>query len=751
MKRLYIKSFLFSLAGVTVVAAAVLGFVFLPERANGVRPYAGYAAAYEGESEEAEVYAFEGLYEDEKGEGIVFVSQWTYAVQTTELTPREEHFALLQYFYNRLNAAAAYGANVRTGRHRPEDLEEFGNILRWATTAAFAAEEDEEFEALTRGLQAVIESFRDSLIDPYNRYRPFLETIARGEDVPQKYHLRAAWISTVINIDWPSVGARGTTPAHVDLQKYELRLRFEELAALNMNAVIFQISPTADAMFSSAMLPWSPWLTGETNFTGELLDSEGRPFSPLGYAIELAREFNMELHAWLNPYRITHRAISYTRGEGILLSSAGRNVANLLDIRRELELIPGNPFNTMGQHIREAEGWYVLEPGLPAARRWIVARVMEIVENYDVDAIHFDDYFYPSGWNDDVVFARYNTAENNWVSGIVHPNTPGGRADWRRENTEMLIREVNEAIKEAAPWVKFGVSPGGVWISGDGTTGLYGGGFTAGTGSGSTTSWSNFHSSFADTRRWVIENFIDYLTPQIYWDWSLAAAPYGAIADWWSRVIFDYGPDGALRNSQGQYTTTHLYIGIGLYRMAENPAVKWRNGVSYEYEGKRTFLRQEHYNLGNPNIHGSMIFTQNHLRPERGSGMWETSMHLRDNAWRYPALVPVMTHLGGTPPVAPVNVVVKNGVISWVNAEESDCQMVKPRYFVIYRSRLLPVDMANPANIYAIVPAVPGQVDYLRKLFIENYEEYHFLVTAVNRLHQESVIEVREQRLDDGE
>jgi uncharacterized lipoprotein YddW (UPF0748 family) len=722
-----LKNSRFRLIWIGICMAITIAIIIIIALANGANQPDVYTAE---EHEEAEVYPafFMSYVKDEIEERQEEVVE--------EATLFDEFLALIGYAQRRLATAEYYGENIRTGRHYPKDVAAFSGAINAAKTAAGRNLSENDILAQIDTLREAIGDFRYAMIDPYNRYRPYLATIAKGEDVPQKRHLRAAWIATVINLDWPSTAARGTTPQHVDRQIYELRLRFDQMAYLNMNAVIFQISPTADAFFNSNLVPWSAWLTGETNFTGELLDSAGNPFDPLQYAIDLARERNMEFHAWFNPYRITHSLRSYTRGDGIVLSSTGEVVTDLGEIRAEWGRIPGNIFNTMGEYIQLGEGRYVLDPGIPAARRWIVERVMEVVENYDIDAVHFDDYFYPANWDDDLVFDRYNTIRNNRVTGMRHPNTPEARANWRRENTEMLIREVNEAIKASHPWVQFGISPGGVWISGDGTTGLDGGGVTATTASGSTTNWSNYHSSFADTRRWVIENFIDYITPQIYWDWSLPAAPYGPIADWWSRLIFDYGVDGDLRNSQGEYTTARLYIGLGLYRMVENPPVKWRNADGYENEGVRTFLRQEHYNLGNPNIHGSMIFSQNHTRPGRDHGMWDAMSHLQANPWRYPALVPEMGHLGGTAPAAPVDVVVKDGAIYWTDGEEDDCQLVRTRYFVIYRSRY-GMDINNPANIYAIIPAVPGQEEYRHPISMENYAEYNFAITAVNRLHQE--------------
>lgn len=650
-------------------------------------------------------------------------------------TPLSELAELLRHAQNRYLFWERPGRNVRTGRFDTDfaalrsAIEYAQRVLDSGSIAGSLAH-----QALADALAAT----RGTLIDPYNRYRPYLDTISRGEDIPQIRHLRGVWLSTVVNIDWPSIPARGTTPAHVDMQRAELRTRFDEIYSRGFNAVIFQISPTADAMFRSEMSPWSAWLTGETNFVGELIDSAGNIFDPLQYAIDLARARNIELHAWINPYRITHLPNSYTRNPGIILSSTGERVTHINELKNEWRQIPGSAFYLFDEFIKWGDNrWYVLDPGLPAARAWIVDRVLEIVKNYDIDAIHFDDYFYPSNFCIENTWVRFNNPENNRISGIAHPDTPAGRADWKRENTEMLIRDVGEAIREVAPWVKFGVSPGGVWKSAGGNTGLDGGGYNAGTGSLSTTSWSNYHSSFADTRRWIIENLIDYLVPQIYWDWSLSAAPYGAIADWWGRLFRDFGPNGHLRNSRGEYTTAQLFIGTGIYRLEGSPPIKWRNAAGYEYEGMRTFLRQEHYNLGNPNISGSMTFTQNQTRPGRENAMCQTLQALQNQGWRHPALIPAMPHLGGAAPGHPARVHIAYGHLLWDDTETSQSEMIRTRYFVIYRGTTPAIDTNNPANIAAIIPAIPGQIQHSWRLPV-GYAHYHFLVTAVNRLHDES-------------
>lgn len=637
------------------------------------------------------------------------------------LTLTEQFAALLDYARNRYAWAQAEGVNIRLGRHAASDMQAFSDAIQRGQN--FLAEIREPLSAvqtteLHEGMEFLrnaIEDFQNATIDPNDRYRPFLATIAQGEDVPQKHHLRGAWIATVLNIDWPSVEARGTTPAHVDLQKYELRTRFNEIAELGFNAVIFQISPTGDAFFRSEISPWSAWLTGETNFTGTLLDSDGAEFDLLEYAIKLARARNIEFHAWFNPYRITHVIENYLE---IILSSTGQPITSLAQIRQEWSQIPGNAFYLFGDYVKIGENLYVVDPAAPGVRDWIVRRVLEVVNNYDIDAVHFDDYFYPSDFSIADTFARYNSPEHNWISQVTFPDTTAGRADFRRENTEMMIREVGAAIRETAPWVRFGISPGGVWKSAaEGNTGFDGGGFNVGTGSASTTTWSNYHSSFADTRRWVVENFIDYLTPQIYWEWTHNSAPYGVIADWWARLFRDYGAEGHLRNSQGEYTNAQLFIGVGLYRMDNlyrstpvSVPQKWRNTPGYEFEGMRTLLRQEAYNLGNANISGSMFFSQQHMRPGRGHGLRTTMENLRNTIWHYPALVPPMPHLGGRAPSRPANVVVEDALISWENTETDNCQLTAPRYFVIYRATGERINLHDPRNIFAIVPAVPGQI-----------------------------------------
>ncbi|MCL1786887.1 MAG: family 10 glycosylhydrolase, partial [Defluviitaleaceae bacterium] len=271
--------------------------------------------------------------------------------------------ALISQANHQYQLAATPGAHIQSGRHHATDIQTLLGAIHHAQTILETPNTtDEDIQQIAETLHQAINTFHHTIIDTRNHYRPFLPTIAQGQYTPEKRHLRAAWIATVLNIDWPSVDARGATPAHVDLQKYELRTRFHELAELGFNAVIFQISPTGDAFFNSAMSPWAAWLTGETNFTGELLDSTGAAFDPLAYAIQLAQAHNMEFHAWFNPYRITHTLEQYAQ---ITLSSTGQYVTDLAQIRQEWSQIPGTAFYLFGDYVKLGENRYVVDPAAP--------------------------------------------------------------------------------------------------------------------------------------------------------------------------------------------------------------------------------------------------------------------------------------------------------------------------------------------------------------------------------------------------
>jgi uncharacterized lipoprotein YddW (UPF0748 family) len=313
--------------------------------------------------------------------------------------------------------------------------------------------------------------------------------------------LRGMWLATVVNRDWPSKA--GLT---ADQQRTELLAHLDTAVERRLNTVILQVRPTADALWPSPYEPWSQYLTG----------TQGRNpgWDPLGTAVEEAHARGLELHAWFNPYR----------------------VANHTDPSR---LVAGHP-------ARENPGWVVpyggklyYNPGVPAVRAFVQKAMLDAVRKYPIDAVHFDDYFYPypvagQVFDDD---AAYDTHGGSFPS----------RADWRRDNIDKLVKEMAAQIKAVRPGTQFGISPFGVWRNAA----------TDARGSDTRAGVQTYDDLYADTRKWVRKNWIDYLVPQLYWNIGFAAADYAKLLPWWAETA--------------RGTGTRLYIGEALYK-AGDPA-----------------------------------------------------------------------------------------------------------------------------------------------------------------------------------
>lgn len=375
--------------------------------------------------------------------------------------------------------------------------------------------------------------------------------------------LRATWIATVENIDWPSTAslALKERSERIELQKTELRTILDKVVALGMNTVIFQVKPCADALYHSALLPWSPYLTGSLG--------EEPGFDPLAYAIEEAHARGLQLHAWLNPYRVS-------------MNLEQESIQALLDC-------PTTVYNQHPEWIRTASHRYVLDPGIPEVRAWIEQIIEEIVNRYKVDGIQFDDYFYyeshDSTLEDAQIFSRYGADFTC-------------KADWRRHNTYTLIKAVSKKIKAIKPQVKFGISPSGVWRNKkDDPNGS------------NTNALAHYDTHYADTRRWVQEALIDYIVPQIYWAHASEKAPYEVVATWWADLV--------------KYTKTQLYIGIGLYRVGEafHCPVAGKSIIDQAWSidnGVPEIKRQLDFNEKTVGIQGSMLFSSlNLLDPQK--------------------------------------------------------------------------------------------------------------------------------------
>ncbi|GAA2223201.1 glycoside hydrolase family 10 protein [Streptomyces nogalater] len=322
--------------------------------------------------------------------------------------------------------------------------------------------------------------------------------------------MRGVWIATVANRDWPS---RPGLPA--DRQRAELTAHLDRAVRYRLNTVILQVRPAADALWPSPYEPWSEWLTG----------TQGRHpgWDPLGTAVREAHARGLELHAWFNPYR----------------------VANHTDPNR---LAASHP-------AREHPGWVVpyggrlyYNPGLPEVRAFVLRAMLDAVARYPVDAVHFDDYFYPypvagQTFDDDEAYDRH---------GGAFP----GRAAWRRSNIDTLVRETAAGIRRIRPGTRFGISPFGVWRNAA----------TDPRGSETRAGVQTYDDLYADTRTWVREHWIDYVVPQLYWHIGNAAADYAALAAWWSEAA--------------RGTTTRLYLGEALYKAgAAGEPSAWQDPV----------------------------------------------------------------------------------------------------------------------------------------------------------------------------
>lgn len=313
---------------------------------------------------------------------------------------------------------------------------------------------------------------------PIVKAEPEAEPEVRVELPEVNREFRGAWIASVANINWPS--KRGLP---VEQQKEEAIRILDQLKENNFNAVILQVRPSADALYDSPFEPWSIFLTGETG-------TAPKPYyDPLQFWIEEAHKRGLELHAWLNPYRAHH-------------TNGGR--VNSYSMVNKMPK----------QIVRLSNGMYWFDPAQKETQDHVSAVVMDIVKRYDVDGIHFDDYFYPyASYNNGADFPdrdSYNAYKNS--GGLL------SKADWRRENVNNFIQRIYIEIKTEKNWVKFGISPFGIWKSGypNGVVGL-----------------SQYDELYADAKLWLNKGWIDYFTPQLYWSIDAPRQSFVSLLKWW--------------------------------------------------------------------------------------------------------------------------------------------------------------------------------------------------------------------------
>ena len=373
-----------------------------------------------------------------------------------------------------------------------------------------------------------------------------------------QYEFRGVWVATVDNIDWPTKGNYNT-----ESQKAEFIKLLDMHQRNGMNAMIVQVRPATDAFYPSPYEPWSEWLTGK----------QGTPpspyYDPLQFMIEETHKRGMEFHAWCNPYRAEFQ---------LGVSSIART---------HITRMHPDWFFTYGDK-------RYFDPGNKETQQFVVKVIRDIVSRYNVDAIHFDDYFYPypiagKELPDEASYQKFGNGMN--------------KEDWRRSNVDSIILMLSKAIKEEKKTCRFGISPFCVWRNSSKDP----------EGSATTAGLTNYDHLYANILLWLKEGWIDYVAPQLYLEFGHRAAPYEVLLDWWSKHT--YGK--------------HCYIGLATYKAGSN--VAWRD--------KTQLPRMIQALRNTPNIQGAIYFSSKSF--EKNPNGWSDS--LRENYYKYPALLPPMS------------------------------------------------------------------------------------------------------------
>lgn len=379
---------------------------------------------------------------------------------------------------------------------------------------------------------------------------------------------RGAWVPTVNNIVWPS--HKGLSAAQ---QKAELIAIFDRASVLGLNAIILQVRPACDAFYVSQFEPWSEYLTGTMGRAPE-------PFyDPLAFAIEEAHKRGLELHAWFNPFRALH-------------TSAKSTIAS------------NHISKTRPGLVRKYGSQLWLDPGEPEARAYVLGVILDVVRRYNIDGVHFDDYFYPYPERDASGRTIEFPDESSWKRYGMRAGL--SRADWRRRNVDMFIEEVYRAIKATKPWVKFGVAPIGIWRNGhpQQVRGL-----------------DSYSGLYADARAWLLNGWIDYLAPQLYWRIDAREQSFPVLLRWWADQVTD-----------GRY----LWPGLYTAKVGDSwPTDELLNQVQ--------LVRAQRGVTGHIHYHVKRLM-------DNGGGFADV---LRTNLYRHAALVPALSRWSNERPARP--------------------------------------------------------------------------------------------------
>ena len=425
-----------------------------------------------------------------------------------------------------------------------------------------------------------------------------------------KREMRSTWLTTVENIDWPSV--RGVGDSIRQIQKNELCVILDSLEAINMTSTCLQVRSMADAMYPSKYAPWSYYLTDERGVDPG--------WNPLSFFVDEAHKRGLEAYVWLNPYRWAQEMRWNT------------------PIDKE--------WKDADMFITGDDGEYVtFNPALPATRQLIVNVVKEILENYAVDGIIFDDYFYPGG----------GTTEGDNAPDIEEYNSSGTAmliGDWRRRNVNDMVADVYNAIRELKPYVRFGISPAGVTRqSADGygvNTDLL----------GVARDWQ-YDKIYSDPLTWYVEGTVDFVSPQLYWKTDHKTNPFGPLSDWWSETAKQYN--------------RHFYASHAVYYLAKEPT-----RVNMEEMGQQVLHCRQHTDN---NAAGSIYFSTKNVN---GPVADKLGQYLKEDLYATPALVPIIEWKQGVAygPVENLSLS-KDGVLSWLAPLNADNSLIRYTVYAV--------------------------------------------------------------------
>lgn len=461
---------------------------------------------------------------------------------------------------------------------------------------------------------------------------------------------RSAWVSTVWNLDFKQTN--GSASAF----KTEYTRVLNAFDSMNMNAVTFQISPRGDAFYPSNIKPWSHRLTGTQGKAPE------SGFDPLAYMVSETHKRGMEYHAWLNPYRITEAAITGKTKAQMLATLSADNFA-----RKNPDLV------------MQVGGHLYLNPGEPKVQEHVIATVMEVVKKYDVDAIHFDDYFYPYE-------ASFKTDNPDTATYKKYGTSFKSIGDFRRNNVDTLIKNLNSSIKAVKPNVKLGVSPFGIW----GSKTKHPAGSPEGEGSVvAATTQGSYDDHYADTRKWVKNGWVDYITPQLYWSMNNTTASYKNLVDWWGNVV--------------KGTNCDLYIGHAVYKYKDGQANPWE---AADWKKATEIPSQITYSRNNPNVKGSTFFSLKDL--ESNVAGFKTA--LVSNFYTSKVSVPVKGQ-GPVEPTYPSEKLNKyvSGIgnrITWIETKDSKSVKYKIHRFTSIEK----IDTSSDSHFLTTIDRKSGEV-----------------------------------------